>query len=292
LSIADQKQAVRFEEGVTAMAARQKKEVAVKEAAQVPAQYDYGEDAGAGFENQTSDDYAIPFLGVLQPMSPQLDELDAAKAGMLFNTVTNTLWNGKDGLAFVPCHTEHVFVEWVPRDQGGGFVDVHQLDSPVVAQAKKESDEFGQYKVGANDLQETFYVYGMAVTDSGASRMVVAFTSTKIKKYKGWMTMAREIQVARPDGRWITPPMFAHQYRITTVKEKNQKGDFWNFSVAFDGDNAASCRLTPDSDAYQMARGIRAMVVSGAAKADYTGQEGGQTDDTPNDGPIDDNIPF
>jgi hypothetical protein len=32
--------------------------------------YDYGQDAGAGFENQTSEDVSVPFIVLLQPGSP------------------------------------------------------------------------------------------------------------------------------------------------------------------------------------------------------------------------------
>jgi hypothetical protein len=275
------------------MAARKKSAAVATKAASSPVEvYDYGDDVGSGFENQTKDDYLVAMLSVLQPMSPQLEELDDAKSGMLINTVTNTLWNGKDGLAFIPAHTEHVFVEWVPRDAGGGFVAVHQLDSEVVAKAKEESDEFGRYSVGDNDLVETFYVFGVALTDDGDFQMVIPFTSTKIKKYKSWMTKAREIQVRQPDERRITPPLFAHRYRITTIKESNPKGDFWNFNISFDGENATACRLPMTSEEYQLARGCRDMVVSGVAKADYSSAPSGEAESGGGGDIGDDGLPF
>ena len=49
----------------------------------------FAEDAGAGMEGATAESFAIPFLGVLQKGSPQVDEasgvaIEGAKAGMLF----------------------------------------------------------------------------------------------------------------------------------------------------------------------------------------------------------------
>lgn len=260
------------------------KEVAKKETGTEAALYDYGEFDGAGFEGQTKDDYAIPFIGVLQPMSPQLDELEDAKAGMVINTVTNDVYKGTDGVAFIPCLTQHVYVEWVPREQGGGIVGVHTLGSDLVRECKANQD-FGKYVTPeGNDLIETFYVYGILVKEDGASeQVVIAFSSTKIKKYKQWMTKARTIQVPGPGGRRITPPLFAHRYRLKTVKEKNKKGEFWNWSVAFDGPDASACRLAPTDPLFQEAVGCASMVKSGEAKADYSSQatagEGAAEDD-------------
>ena len=49
---------------------------------------DFAADAGMGLENMTSQDMAIPFFNVLQKLSPQCDTVEGAKAGMIFNTVT------------------------------------------------------------------------------------------------------------------------------------------------------------------------------------------------------------
>ena len=54
----------------------------------------YEADACAGREGADKDSYAIPFLLVLQPLSPQVvDKLvPGAEAGMLLNSVTNELY--------------------------------------------------------------------------------------------------------------------------------------------------------------------------------------------------------
>lgn len=253
-----------------------------------PAAYDYGEDEGAGYEGQSSADVLIPFLTVLQQLSPQVEDIDAAKPGMLINTVTNDLFDGEAGVVFVPATTEHCYIEWVPRDEGGGggqgFVGRHEIDSDVVKKAR-DTQEFGKYRTEAgNHLVETFYVYGVLVTPDGIEPMVVAFSSTKIKPYKGWMTKARSIQIHLPDGRRITPPLFAHRFRITTIKQKNPKGTFHNFVVGFDGADASSARLSTDDEIYMAARSIKEMVQGGQAKADMSagdGSEAGSSEDSP-----------
>ena len=247
----------------------------------------YEDFAGAGFENHTSDDYSIPFLQILQALSPQLLENDSLRQGMIINTVTGEVFDGKKGIAFIPAFTTHEYVEWKPRDQGGGFVGTHDINSELVAHAKDSSAEYGHYKTpDGNDLIETFYVYGIAIDDDGnQTEAVLAFSSTKIKKYKGWMTKAKTIQITLPDGRRIPAPLFAHRYRLKTVSEKNNHGQFFNWdAITFDGANAMEARLLPDNPLFQAAVNIKKLLETGKARAAYESQTGNSGSDEANQG--------
>lgn len=240
---------------------------------------DFGDDAGAGFEHHSREDYTIPFLQVLQGLSPQLETVEGAKPGKLINTVTNELFPGDTGVAFVPVETTHVFVEWKPRSAGGGFVGQHALNSDTVAKAKSESKEFGTFTVErvsedgkeriTNELIETFYVYGLLLDANGMPQpIVIAFAGTKIKVYRRWMTMAGALKIPRPGGGVQQVPLFAQRYRLKTEKQKNNFGEFFNFSMpAWDGPNAEACRLAPSDYVYQEAKKLRTQVQSGAVKA-------------------------
>ena len=57
-------------------------------------------DADVGASNMTTEDYQMPFLRVLGQLSPQINEHDAsyvegAKPGMIFQTASKTLTDGK-----------------------------------------------------------------------------------------------------------------------------------------------------------------------------------------------------
>lgn len=196
----------------------------------------YGEMEGEGWENQTSDDIAIPFLGVLQALSPEVTDgdpkrLEGAKPGQLINTLTQELIEGDKGIHIIPCLTDHVFVEWVPRDKGGGYVAAFAHDSPEVKQAKEESKKFGEYKRGDNDLIETFYMYALLLgadpdAPEATTPIIVPFTGSKIKVYKKAMTPLNMFQLRSVDGdgkdRKIKPPMFSHRLHITVFDDKNR----------------------------------------------------------------------
>jgi len=227
----------------------EKNELARKEAAGVLAKADFGDFSGMGFENQTSNDMVIPFIGLLQALSPQVQDSDPsrikeAKAGDLFNTVTQELIPAP--AYFVPCCTDNVYVEWVPRDSGGGFAGIHTLDSDIVGIARQSAASFNELKTPeGNDLIETFYIYGLLLEGpddkESVSPIVLAFTSTKIKIYKRLMTTLRTIK-----GR---PPMFAFRLAISSVDEVNKKKQAYkNFKIEpVHGSLAESANL-PGSD--------------------------------------------
>lgn len=242
---------------------------------------DFGDYEGQGFEGQTGADIVLPFIGVLQALSPQVTEkpgeggLEGAKVGMLHNTVTDDLYDGEAGLEFIPATTEHCFVEWVPRKQGGGFVARHEADSDVVARAKESAEAFNKLKTEAgNDLVETFYVYGVVVVDEQPIPVVIAFTSTKIKVYKKWNTKVNMFTVQKADGSGkVRPPLFAHRVLLTTVREKNAEGEFRNFALApAEPGGIRDSLLAPDDPRFQAALEVRRMIAEGTARASYETQ--------------------
>lgn len=237
----------------------------------------YADYAGAGFENQTSEDLSIPFLTILQGLSPVLKERKDLRQGMVYNTVTG---DAVESVSFIPVCTQHLFVEWKPRKQGGGFVGMHEPTEKLVVDAKAQSTEFGRFSTAyadgkpvGNDLIETFYVYGMNLSPEGGwVSCVLAFTSTGIKKYKGWMTKARSIQIALQDGRRIPAPLFAHRYTLSTVVESNEKGEWYNWNIGFSGDNAVASRVLPSDPVFQELLKLKSSIESGRARANVESQ--------------------
>jgi hypothetical protein len=71
----------------------EKNEIAEKKTTALSAFDDTLLSGGTGLEETTTEDFAIPFIRVLQPMSPQLQKqhgsyVAGASAGDLYNTVT------------------------------------------------------------------------------------------------------------------------------------------------------------------------------------------------------------
>lgn len=244
-------------------------------------QYD-AEDEGAGFEGVTGEDMLIPFLNLLQKTSPQVDEdspghIPGAKSGMILNTATQELYDGDDGIRFVPLHRDHKYVEWAPRDSGGGFKGIHGPDDPMVLEARR-GKAFGKIESpDGNDLAETFYVYGLILdNDGGYMPAMIAFASTQIKNYKRWMTTMKSIQLRGEDGRRMNPPMYAHIFLLRTRQQENTKGKWHGWLIGYDetvnpeGDSPAErARLPQEDERFQAAKSVRAMIQEGAVSVRY-----------------------
>lgn len=226
---------------------------------------DYGSMAGEGFENQTMADIKIPFLGILQALSPELSPKNAkflkdAKAGDLFNTVTGEFWDGDEGIVIQPCDTSHKCVEWRPRTAGGGLVDIHETDDPIVEAAKRDRElrksagpqdekEARKLKTPAGtELVDTFYIYAHLLTEANGeiiSPIVVSCSSTKITPYRMLMSRLRTIK--------FRPPLFAFQIRVKTKEETNsQNQPYHNFKFEAAIDNNLMQSLIPPADPQQL----------------------------------------
>jgi hypothetical protein len=237
------------------------------------AAYDYGSDQGAGFENTKGSDLSIPFIQVLQSNSPQVEQNnpEGAKSGMLFNSVTKEMTDGREGIPFLPCHREDSYVEWTPRDNGGGLVDRHDPSSEIVKKAIAASDKkFGKLRLAnGNDLVQTSYVYGLTLNKAGdevEAFAVVSCSGTKLKPFKAWFTDMYMIK-----GQ---PPLFAHRTIIKSVDDSNKKGKFKNFEfVPLKGTTKGSM-INPVTEGklLEAARDFREMVTSGKAKAAFETQ--------------------
>lgn len=236
----------------------------------------YEEMGATGFESQDRSDYALPFLTILQGLSPQLEENKELRQGLLFNSVTGEAFDGDKGVRFVPAATKHSFIEYKPRTAGGGFVAEHKLDSEVVKSCL-ESQEFGKYHVGDNELVETFQVFGIILGEDGPQQAAISFKGASIKRYKGWMTQARTVQIKLESGKRINAPLFAHVYKLCTVSEKAPKGTFYNWKISFDGENAAACRLAADNEIVQMAVALNKVVQEDKVKVDHNAVRGTDT---------------
>lgn len=251
-----------------------------------------GQQAGAlatnyeddGFETVEAGDLSIPFLGVLQALSPQVQGdavVDGAKPGMLFNTVTEELIDGKTGLEFIPCLVDQCVVEWVPRDRGGGYVARHERDAQVVEDARARASAPNEMATEAgNQLVETKYIYGIGIHPDGRQEpLVLSFASTKITVFRRLMTKLRMFTIQDPaaKGGKRTPSLFEHRLRITSVSQTNKKGSFYNFSVGSAEGDLRSSLIPRDSDLFAEAVALRESIKSGRATAAVESQDGGES---------------
>jgi len=246
----------------------------------------YQEDAGAGYEEADKDSFAIPFIAILQALSPQVDESDGAfiegaKQGMFLNTVTNDVF---EALNIIPVHYNRTFTEWGLRENGGGFKGEHPPEKGTELQLTATRDDKSRDVLpNGNQIVDSRNHYVLIETVNGWQPVIISFTATQLKKSRKWMTSMNQIKVDDGTGRMFNPPMFANLYHMSTVKEKNEKGSWFNFKLERVG-------YVDDEGAYAMAKEFREQVKSGEAKAAHESANNGESTTSDELGP-DDDIP-
>lgn len=190
---------------------------------QMPAHLRTG--TGLGNQNVTAEDRAMPYINVLQALSPQIDELEGAKAGQFHNSITNELSNE---LFVMNLNFSRNFAVFKKRNLGGGFEGGY--DTRQAAEAHIRDNLNGAF----NDFDvvetHTHVCLLLDITDDGAvpvQPVILNMSGTKVRVSKSWNS---EIDV-----RHGGADRFASVWRLFTRKQSNTKGSWYNMGVEFAG---------------------------------------------------------
>lgn len=189
-------------------------------------------DAGVGFAGVSQKDVAIPYLQVLQALSPQVKrgpgKVEGAEEGDLFNTVTAKIYKGNKGVLIIPCAFQKRYVEWVPREQGGGFVKAWE-DEKILEQCKRPEGTTKDLLPNGHEVRATAYHYVLVVNDDGSfERVVMSLSSTQLKKSRKWLSQQMGLQLDGKAGKF-TPPSFSHTYKATTTLEQKDQNSWYGW---------------------------------------------------------------
>lgn len=229
------------------------------------------QDAGAGQENMTSEELAIPRLAILQSNSPQVEKrseqhIDGAESSMIMENVSSELFDGEQGIVVVPISFRRTVIEWRLRENnGGGFVADIGLDFEALKAATKD-DKNRLINADGNQLVDT-YEYFVFLIDEGECidwrPAVISMTSSNITTAKRWNTLINQIKVNGPDGSRITPASFYMAYRLTTVPKSNEQGSWFAWSVIKE---KPVFKIGNGMDVYLAARDFKSQVDSNSVK--------------------------
>lgn len=208
----------------------------------------YGEAAGVGMEH-AHETGTTPFLELLQPLSKVVTQelIPGARPGMIAVKSARKLYPGNPGVFYIAVAEMRVFVEWTPRDKGGGYVAEFAPTDPVVLEAiKKSGKKINLQTPAGNNLNETFRQIGFIVEEwkdlAAPDRLqpvVVSFERMKIP--------ARAQIMDRLRMHKATIPLFAAKLRMATKLQPSKKGDFFNFAFSFAvGDDLMQSLILPN----------------------------------------------
>jgi hypothetical protein len=220
-------------------------------------------DAGIGREAMGVTDMALPYWVILQSLSPQVKKssptrIEDAEEGDIFNTVTQDLVDGEQGLEIIPCAFSKAWVEWAPRDSGGGFITSHATDE-MLNRCDRNEQGFDVRKDNGHIIVATYYYYSIELSADGPKPCLIAMSRTQMKKARKWNSLISSMLVPGPNGSF-NPPMFAQRFHLSTEPESNAKGDWYSWKIVPKG-------LVADAELYNRAKIFAQQVRDGLVKA-------------------------
>jgi hypothetical protein len=250
-------------------------------------------DAGMGSEGVSGEDMALPQLKIAQKLSPEVDTRDALhipglNVGDFFNSASQIVYpNAGDGaLFFIPVYFERKYLEWTPRDAGGGFNGEH---GPEVMEKTKPNGSGGNFLANGNEIVVTGTWFGIIVSTDGSvvEQGVISLSKTQLKKSRQLMTKLKAVALPHPQTKKkFNPPLFYNRLRVSSIPENNDQGNWegWKFELAgsiFDLPNDMGTEL------YDTCKMMFEAVRSGAVKASQVNNaplnDGGGNDEGGND---------
>lgn len=223
--------------------------------------FDYAGE-GAAFD---SSEMQIPFVRLLQALSPQLNKkkaeyIEGASAGDAFNNVTGQYWDGEKGITVIPCFQTTKYLEFVPRDMGGGFKGEIPANSPLLQQTTRSGSK--ELLPNGNELVKSDQHFCLIVEEDGSFQpAVIDMKSTQLKVSRRWKTQIAMQKVKNPKtGTLMTPPVFATMWRLYSVEESNDQGSWGNWQVERIG-------LVENRDLLLEAKAFRDSIAAGEVKA-------------------------
>lgn len=217
-----------------------------------------GKDSVRGSENVGTSDIIIPRIEVVQSQSKCLKKTDpgfiaTARAGMLYNNVTRAVYGGQ--AIVCPIFFKKEWLLWVDRKAPGasasnGFRGAYATELEAI-QAKRDLGDEGKNLL----VTETHQHFVIVAVNGKMEDAVISASRTKLKVSKAWNSLVRMNGGDR----------FARLYRIGTAEETNDKGDFFNLTVANFGFAPAPI--------YQRAEMLYELAAKGSLQADRTFEE-------------------
>ena len=187
----------------------------------------------AGFEDLNMDVMSLPFISILQDLSPQVKKksdsyVEGAEPGMFYNTGTKEVFSS---LSVTVVKFEHTFLRWRPNRGGyfGQFSPEEVLKMRQTGSIFEDSDG-SLTDINGNKYQET-YTYYLVIwgADGTPSLALFSCSSSMLKEARRWN---RDLSTRRlPNGQPALP--YFSVYRLNIKELSNDKGSWYGFEFSW-----------------------------------------------------------
>lgn len=239
-------------------------------------------------DNDSMDDFAqgdflVPYMRILQSLSKELQKghqkyIKGSEAGMVINSATKQLWDGEKGLYVIPIAFSHRYQAWRPNN-GGPADDYGSNDA--IYKAITPNDKGKRFNAEGNEVTDAnqYFVYVVDPETGDFDMGVISMSGSQAKKARQWNSVIANRRLKTAKGT-VNPPMFFFAYKVTTVPESNEQGNWYGWSINADEGMAVSS-IPNARQILESAKDTRERIKAGEIKTQAEEVEG---DDTLGDG--------
>ena len=139
------------------------------------------------------------------------------------------LYNEDNELVVLPVSYKRLFLEWQPRESGGGLVAQHE-DQAILSKTTK--NQIGQDMLDNGNYIQTSANHFVLVLNSDGSfdQAMIPMAGTQLKKSRTWNSVMASLKM-RSNDKVFTPPSFSHKYSMKTVQESNDRGTWFGWNI-------------------------------------------------------------
>lgn len=191
-------------------------------------------DAG-GFEDLNTDTMAIPFIRILQDLSPQVkkkhaDYVEDAEPGLIFNSVTKQLYTAP--LRFIVGKFERYYIEWKPNR--GAFVASHlpeTVENEMANELLRDENNKLYHKETKNNFVDTYIYYILLPDHLEEGVCILAMSSTQIKEAK---KLNRMMATTRIPGTSKKAMPYFIIWSMDVIETSNDKGSWYTPKISME----------------------------------------------------------
>lgn len=189
----------------------------------------FAQDGGVGFdEGLDAGAYAIPFLGLLQGLSPAVtrgtpEYIEGAAPGLIINSVTKEI---SEHVIVSVVRRTHTICRWTPRDAGGGFIGESEADVQSLRELESitPDDKGRRIKDGVEYTEHRNFYVQIIKPDTAAEPALISMTKSQLKHARQWNTLIGLKSARAANGM---PVSISEQWKLGASLQKNKKGDQW-----------------------------------------------------------------
>lgn len=222
--------------------------------------------AGDDYADLSRADVAVPFLKILQSLSPQCvvgspDYDEKARPGMISHSITKQLFDG--AITVTPVVYKRSYIEWVPRKAGGGFRgEFPTATHEAVFNAKRDQKTGRAALENGNELIETLTFFVLLHQDDGTVEpAIMAMALTQTGAARVWNQM--QMRYVPPGAPQRPYKRFTAQYRLGTEMKRKDTNIWFVWKVL-------GAQLNEESTLFA-AKAFEQQVLGGSIVVDHAG---------------------